>query len=320
MQFFYDSIDDRLRALVNSATKVIYLISPFIKLYALKNILERVGEGVQISIITNWDTRSVLQGDTDIEVFPYIKERGGVLYANQNLHAKCLIADMRNAVVMTSNITGKGLGLRQKANQECAVEINLSSAIFCTWIYRLLEGSVEINESLYGRITRFCEANQQVISHDTVSLAFDPFTIENSRHLSNLPYSPSPDIFLNRLTQVKNETFSEMDPIEIQELIHDLHLLGVNFDQTATHQKLQLKKAFFSLSYVNQFLNFLGDGKYFGESKKWLQTSCNDMPCPRRKSLTRYVASLFKWVEDLSDGRYKRHRPNFSEYLEKVPV
>jgi len=109
-----------------------------------------------------------------------------------------------------------------------------------------------------------------------------------------------------------------LQPDEILDVIHDAHLFGIDISQTSTLQKDVLKRAFFRNPYVKDFLNFVGDGKYFGESKKWLQTSCLDVPRPKRKSLTRYAQSLFNWVEDLSDGRYMKTRPNYSEYLHKV--
>lgn len=319
MEFYHDTLYDHLGYFIRSPSKVIHIIAPFIRLDPLREILKGTDKDARLVVITNWNMKNILQGYSDIDVYPYVRQRGGLLYVNRWLHAKCLIADMQKSVVMTSNVTNKGLGLCSNSNLECAVKINFPPVSFFNWLNIILKRSTFVTDKLYNQVRAFYDANKEREIQDYEKINFDPFQEANSKDLAALPYSPSPEIFLDRLSKVQRpDKMVSLQPDEILEVIHDAQLFGVNISKADAFPKNLLKNAFFKNPYVNEFLNFVGEGKYFGESKKWLQTSCADEPKPKRKHLTRYAQSLFKWVEGLSDGSYKRIRPNHSEYLYRV--
>ena len=77
-----------------------------------------------------------------------------------------------------------------------------------------------------------------------------------------------------------------------------------------------LKKQFFKSLFVQHLLNYIGDeGKYFGEIKEWIQRNCHDVPVPSRRSLTGNIQVLFKWIVELSEGKYMTDRPNYSQRI-----
>ena len=77
-----------------------------------------------------------------------------------------------------------------------------------------------------------------------------------------------------------------------------------------------LKGKFFRSKFIIELLDFIGEEKYFGRVKEWIQKNCQDVPVPSRRNLTGNIQVLYKWIVKLSDGKYKVDVPG--QYSERI--
>ncbi len=112
-----DEIYSALIDITKKAKKYILISSPWIKLDVLKSLIR---EDVKINIILRTSQLEDLF-ITDRKIFSFIKEKGGKIFLNPEIHAKFVVVDGKKAIVGSANITDAGL--LEDGNIETAVLI-----------------------------------------------------------------------------------------------------------------------------------------------------------------------------------------------------
>jgi hypothetical protein len=314
VEVYFDELHEVFKSFIGSSRSTVHLVAPFIRLGALKYLLDDSGS-IDVAVITSWHTDDVLSGASDIRIFPYLKRRGFELFVNNSIHAKCVLSDWQKAIFSSANITEKGLGLSTSANSEFAVILNPVPTVTEAWVEKLLSDSVRIGTDTFAEFSRHVKKAFPV--DRGVVEDFDFGSNGQNFSLSCLPETDCPDSFLRCLNEIQRgkETFP---PELMASFLHDARLFMIDMSRPFKDQRDHLKKAFFSNPFISEFRNFVGCGKYFGESKRWLQGKCADTPKPYLKQLTSHIRILFDWVSDLSNGCYIIERPHYSERLTKV--
>ena len=101
---------DRIRALFENAAGEVAVIAPFIKVDALRSLLEVIPSNTRIRCVTRWLPREVAAGVSDPEILYALEKRGNFsLCLVDRLHAKIYIAGDR-CLSGSSNVTFAGLG------------------------------------------------------------------------------------------------------------------------------------------------------------------------------------------------------------------
>ena len=112
----------RIRVLLESAVGSVAVIAPFVKVDALRSLLEVLPPGVHLRCVTRWLPREVAAGISDPEILDLLEERGDFrLSLVDRLHAKLYIAGNR-CLAGSSNVTIAGLGEGDDSNIEVLVE------------------------------------------------------------------------------------------------------------------------------------------------------------------------------------------------------
>ena len=113
----------RIRLLFERVEDDVAIIAPFIKMDALRSLLDVIPVSSHLRCVTRWIPREVAQGISDIQVFDALAERGNATVSLvDNLHAKMYIAGTR-CLVGSANLTLAGLGERgEHSNIEVLVE------------------------------------------------------------------------------------------------------------------------------------------------------------------------------------------------------
>lgn len=129
------------------------LVSPFIKVEALKRILSAIPQEVDDLIcVTRWHPDDIYAKVSDLEVFDLLQDRiGGKLYIHPYLHAK-YFGSGRKCLVGSANITSKALGWSNPCNLEILVEEDRAS--FIDFETLLLNSATEATENLKKEIER----------------------------------------------------------------------------------------------------------------------------------------------------------------------
>ena len=105
-----NSQGDRIKGLFEETQGNIAIIAPYIKVAALRSLLESVPAIAHVRCVTRWLPREVADGVSDPEILDTLEERGNfTLTLVDNLHAKIYIAGQK-CLVGSSNVTRAALG------------------------------------------------------------------------------------------------------------------------------------------------------------------------------------------------------------------
>ena len=121
-----DTQGARIRALFEYADDDVAVIAPFIKVDALRSLLEVIPEALHLRCVSRWLPREIAAGVSDPEVLELLEERGNFsLSLVDRLHAKLYIAGDR-CLVGSANVTVAGLGEGgARSNIEVLVEATI---------------------------------------------------------------------------------------------------------------------------------------------------------------------------------------------------
>ena len=121
-----DTQGHRIRVLFESAADRVAVIAPFIKVDALRSLLDVVPPTVPLRCVTRWLPREVAAGVSDPEIFDLLEARGHFrLSLVDRLHAKIYIAGER-CLAGSSNVTLAGLG---GGNEQENIEVLVETTI-----------------------------------------------------------------------------------------------------------------------------------------------------------------------------------------------
>lgn len=105
-----NSQGNRIRSLFEDATGDVSIIAPFIKVDALRSLLDVIPSDTYLRCVTRWLPREIAAGVSDPEILDILEKRGNFrLFLVDRLHAKLYIAGDR-CLTGSSNVTLAGLG------------------------------------------------------------------------------------------------------------------------------------------------------------------------------------------------------------------
>ena len=117
---------EQVRELLRTSTEKASIIAPFIKVGALRNIIDVIPKDVFIRCVTRWLPEDIAAGVSDPEIIFVLEERGNYsISLVDKLHAKIYLADDR-CLTGSANVTYYGLG---DANGENNIEILVETTI-----------------------------------------------------------------------------------------------------------------------------------------------------------------------------------------------
>ena len=121
-----DTQGRRIRALFENTEDDVSIIAPFIKVDALRSLLEVFPSETHLRCVTRWLPKEVAAGVSDPEILDVLEKRGNFsLSLVDTLHAKLYIAGDR-CLVGSANVTHAGLGERGESNN---IEILVDTTI-----------------------------------------------------------------------------------------------------------------------------------------------------------------------------------------------
>lgn len=312
MRLFKNGIDlhYELQEFVKNARNL-FIFVPYIKLEALKALLDNVQSCK--AIFVRWETKDLITGASDLEVYNYCKERGILLFRNKRLHLKAFIDDYKSCILGSANISNRALNCPPipHFNYELATTVENLSIEDRLYFSIIEQESLLITDHIYDQIVGQMPVKKAGYPHEP---DFD-IKIEAPDKdflISSLPLTYNVDTLFRVYDsrQFINDT-------ELNCAAHDLALYGINFGLAVEEFDAQLKQAFFTHPFIKAFLEKISDrGEvYFGEAKAWIHDNCSNVPLPRRWEITENIQILYKWISKLSEGKYCIDKPNHSERL-----
>lgn len=304
-----DNLFDKVKEYISYANRELVIISPYITTKVLQSLIFNCK--AKTSIITTWKLNDLKTGSSDLELYNYCKENNIYLYLNQRIHLKIIINDYSTCLFGSANISNKGLALIDNYNFELLRKVNNLNIESLIYFKKILGESILVNDEVYTKIKQKLE--QLDFLSEIEELDVDLY--KSDFLISSLPMSYD----INELFKLYSTGF-ESSSIEKRDCaIHDIILyeipFGLNYDEFID----LLKERFFKSEFIIKLINFIvQEDRYFGRVKEWIQNNCEDVPVPSRRDLTGNIQVLYKWIVELSDGKYKVDRPNYSERIYRV--
>lgn len=293
-------LDKALCAYIDNSQSL-YIFSAYIKLETLKSLI--ANHSNVKAVFVRWEPKDFISGSSDIEVYPYLKEKRITLYRNSRLHLKAYLDDYNKCFLTTANISSRALNIPEfkKYNYEIATiieNLNINDKLY----FHIIESdSMLITDSIYHQLVKQLPEKEKEFPNEK-DFEFKFESGDKDFLISALPMTSNIDFFYK--IYCDSSSASEQ---EINCLIHDLALYKIPFGLDKISLLNALSNAFFEHKFIIAFLENLKATNeiYFGRAKAWIHENCADVPLPRRWEITENIQILYRWFVELGNGKYE---------------
>lgn len=315
MKLFKTGIDlkERLVDFIDDSTNL-FIYVPYIKLEILKELLKNTKSCK--AIFVRWETKDLITGACDLEIYPYCKSNGISLYRNKRLHLKAFLENYEKGFIGSANISVRGLNIPKNNfyNYELATIIENLSIDDRLYFSVIEQDSTLITDSIYKQILEQLPTKQsEYPDENDFEIVIAP--TDKNFSISSLPLTYDVET-LYRIY----EDHSPFSDLELNCCIHDLALYNISLGLTKEEFRSKLEFEFFHHPFINKFIEKLCGKRemYFGEVKEFIHLNCSDVPLPRKWEITQNIQTLYRWIVELGNGKYIIDRPNYSEKLRVI--
>lgn len=291
----------------------IEIFCPFITYSVLEKIIEHSSKISRV--ITRWELSDFDQGFADLRIYNLCKSNDIDLYINPRVHLKATIKVQSLVFLSSANLTGKGLNINASRdhNYELSTIVDVEGIQDLVYFEQIVQDSIYVDEIVFEEIKeRVEDLNSNIVSEPR---EFN-FMKDKFYYISQLPQTPSPTLLYKYYSESKSEYSKE----EYNCAIHDLSIYsipqGLDYDEFIDC----LADSFFTHPFIEELINQVRkDGFiYFGRVKEWIHNRCLDVPVPSRRDLSGVIQVLYKWIEELGEGKFEVDRPNHSQRIKII--
>lgn len=308
-----DLLFKKIKEYVSRIKENLLIISPYIKTSVLSDLLSN-SRAKPITIMTTWKLRDLQLGSSDLELYNYCKKRGIFLYLNNRVHLKAFIDNYKECIFGSANISKSGLALREDYNYELMKKIEKLDSRTILYFKKILNESILVNQDIYEEYKK--ELGKLKPAEKIKEIEIEKIESKKDFLISSLPMS----YHIKELFHLYSKNFKSKFKEKKECAIHDVALYNIPFGLKEKEFNLFLSKSFFKAKFIIKFLKILDEnGLYFGRVKEWIQNNCTDVPVPSRRSLTGNIQVLYRWITELSNGKYKIDVPyRYSQRIYKT--
>jgi hypothetical protein len=294
---------------ISGGDEIIFVIVPFIKVDALRQLHWVQKKNIRFKAICRWRPDDLLSGASDVEVFPYLKAAGCPLYVNNDIHMKLYVFESNTAFNTSANLTLRGLGYSVPANLEVGNMVTLGVDDWAR-ILKILLASRQVDDAVYERAKAFVE------SHPKTGLGRaqpDFFAKPKVFTIGSLPATATPEKLAAFYFAPDSPKHS---PEDVRRATHDLTAFGVPPGLTPSQFEKRLGDAFRKAPFVVDFVEFLKTqgSLRFGAVNEWLHRKCEDVPLPYRWQIKENTAIFYDWLAHYVSG-VTWDRPIYSQVI-----
>lgn len=286
------------------AEEKITLISPFVKIGALRRIVDEVREHVPMRLYTRWRPDEIAAGVSDVGAWHIIHERErSSMYLCHHLHAKCYLFD-HEASVGSTNVTSRALGWHSTPNLELQVLVPASSAPVVGLLQALRRTATPVDEEIAARFeaiaAEFTEPDRDQACHPA-----QPSTgvwLPNTRHPADLYVA-----YIGRKDEVSRGGLSTIRA--------DLDYLGIPPDLSPELFESAIVAVLAQHPFFLAIHEMSATSRRFGEYKHFVAQYLSKQGCDRDAADT-WQTSL-RWLLYFFSDQYEVVTPGYSEILRR---
>jgi hypothetical protein len=301
-----------LESQIRGGDPPLLLISPFIGLDALKKLLADTNQQqhCRAKVLVRWRPEDLLNGVSDIAIYPYLSELGISLYMNHDIHLKLYIFESNTALATSGNLTLRGLGYCEDSNIEVGSFVELDHEDW-TRLYELIGSSREVDDYIYEQYKRYLEQCPDLSG----PLPSAPILNDRKKEytISSLPAMESPRQLIEYYSAP--ETFAHAPEI-VRRAAHDIVEFAVPHNLSPSELELQLRDSFRHTRFVVEFIKVLKSAQSlrFGAVNDWIHQKCDDVPLPYRWEIKENTRIFYNWLQHFFP-EITWDRPNYSQVI-----
>jgi len=297
-----------IKEFLKDAHDEVMIIVPYIKEESLRQIIP--DDNLKVTIITTWKVQDLWMKSSDLSLYPFTKERSIKFFINNRIHLKVFMIDWHKCIFGSANISRRGLGITENFNYELnTIQPSIDSNTLLYFRY-ILADSVLMSDKIYEEYRQKVHDLPQ--SPEFPEVALDIAIPDTEFLISSLPMSRD----INMFYELYANNFSSDDKETKECAMHDVALYKIPFGLTKEEFMSHLKHQFIKSPFINKLLEYIDEEeRYFGRVKAWIQSNCKDVPIPSRRDLTGNIQVLYKWIVQLSEGKYLVDTPKHSERI-----
>jgi hypothetical protein len=282
----YEVLEERIA----NGDDILLIVVPYVKLEALERLHSALGQDKRLKIISRWALRDLAGGASDLAVYPYLRDRRCELYLHPDIHLKLYVFRSNLALITSGNLTGRGLGYRERAN----IEIGIVAPLLADdWrnLYDLIDDSYRVDDQLFYQIEQSLRSipQQPVINWPVVLPKRKKYTI------GSLPASQTPAAFQAFYLSVDRTPYNSED---LRRAAHDLALYRVPAGLEGTEFNDRVAAVFKMTPFVVDFVEYLKHHGTlrFGAVNNWIHEKCEDVPLPYKWEIKENTRILYNWL------------------------
>jgi hypothetical protein len=301
-------LGDELRALCAAAQRSVFLVAPFIKAAPLERLLRAIPTEVAVLCVTRWVPIEIVNGVSDLEVWPLLRDRNAWLGLSPRLHAKYYRVD-EQCRVGSANLTDAALGWKARANLELWVDPDPDRPDLRTFESELHRAAVPVDDALYLEHCRAVERLREIMPPPPApeaqagpgprqKLAPPEQWLPGLRHPEDLyrAYVGESGVMTRTAWEDAQLDLAQLDlPPALPRPAFDLHV------------RMELLQ----MPIVRALDDLLEEPRRFGAVRSWLWTQ----PCAEHGEFdaTEAWQVLMRWLLHFAGDRYMSWTPNYTE-------
>lgn len=281
--------------------ETIFLFVPFIK----RDVLRLLVDGIKnrIVIVTTWEPADILSGSSELELYPFCKERKISLYVSKNMHLKVYSVDLNSAILATGNISHSGL--LPSGNYEAATILERLTGKDRLFFESIRRDARLVDDKIYHELKEWHDKNSADVPEPPRLSDIVSEPKKDDFSVASLPMTRSVDELIRGYMKI-SEGLNPSDDSEMSAcMFHDLANYCIEPGLPEDDFVKELARRFFNHPFIQKIDEFISPEAYFGRIKEWIQNNCTDVPVPSRRELTGNVQVLLEWFVKLGNGKYK---------------
>ena len=303
----------------------IFLYVPFIKTAILEKLLDGISN--QVVIVTDWSPNNLIEGSSELKLYPFCKQRGFTLYHHGKIHLKVYSIGLDDMILSTGNISERGM--MPNGSKELAALIDTVSNEDRFYLEQIRKEARKIDDAIFEKLEEWAKENppvpktKQEFPEIVGPLKADEFLI------SALPMTIDVDTLVDSYSRASQGKKAHEDK-EINACVyHDIANYKIPLGLSKEEFFAQLQQQFFAHPFIQRINEFIPTDQYikanpearhhFGLLKEWIRDNCHDVPIPSGRELTVNVQVLQEWFVKLGGGEYVKDVPGrHSERIFKI--
>jgi len=313
---------DKIKSYLTDAkdNEKIVLYVPYIK----TKILEQLIEGVhnEMEIITNWKESNLLQGSSELELYPFCKKNNITLYSHDKIHLKVYSINLDSAIICSGNISERGLNPDKKfeGNYEIATIVNPLSIEDRLYLEKIKHEAVWINDEKYEQYLEWYNNHQKPEKIKIEKIKITP--TKDNYSIDVLPWTENVLDLVEGYDRISKKMEPSDDKYASKCIIRDLSNYEIELGLTQEEFLKKIKFQFLNHPFMKKIIEILderGGEVYYGELRRVLERKIiTDVPPPDRQDVDICLRIIYDWFRDLGDGQYGWDTPKGQHHSQRL--